>query len=207
MIDLEALARGHGYRTELDPSARGEPLAERPWHVRIPCWLGFISVYGPATLAAYTGRRNVVARLAAVPGVRVHQRGTTEVRVLFDPSLLDAVAETVPDLVGDRQPQHAGVVQGRVVRYQARGPDRRPRAVRALAPRAGAGRPAGPATGDAGRPDLVVQVRDGITVPRRCDLGHRKLALDGAGCPGIDVDLATADPREYSASRSAQRAS
>jgi hypothetical protein len=93
MIDLKARF-GRQYRVTLDPSAEQDPgEAERPWHYRIPCRSGFISVHGPETLAAWTDSRPMIARLVAIPGVRVHQRGDHEVRVLFGPETLDAVAD------------------------------------------------------------------------------------------------------------------
>lgn len=92
-IDLKALA-GDRYRLALDPSADAEPRSERAWFVRIPCKRGFISPHGPGLLAGY-GSGRVVARLLAIPGARVHQRGDQEVRVLFGPESLDAVADVL----------------------------------------------------------------------------------------------------------------
>jgi hypothetical protein len=65
----------------------------RLWCYRIPCKYGFISVHGPATLAAWTGSPKMVAKLVALDGVRVHQQGDREIRVLFPSERLDAVAE------------------------------------------------------------------------------------------------------------------
>jgi hypothetical protein len=59
----------------------------------MPCKYGFVGVHDPATLAAWTGSSGIIQRLLAVPGVRVHQRGDGEVRVLFGLDQLDAVAE------------------------------------------------------------------------------------------------------------------
>jgi hypothetical protein len=92
MLDLKPLA-GDRYRITLDPSAEGEPRSQRPWYYRIPCRYGFISVWGCDTLAAYTDRRMVIARLINLDGVRVVQRGDQEVRVLLSPDRLDAIAE------------------------------------------------------------------------------------------------------------------
>jgi hypothetical protein len=91
MIDLRAFA-GDRYRISLDESA--DPSREsRLWYCRIPCRYGFINVHGPTTLAAYTDRRRMVPKLVAVEGVTVHQRGDSEVRVILDPSRLDAIAD------------------------------------------------------------------------------------------------------------------
>jgi hypothetical protein len=93
MIDLKAQF-GRTYRIVMDPSAEQDTgEAERLWFYRISCRSGFLSVHGPETLAAWTDSRPMIARLIALPGVRVHQRGDREVRVLFGPEILDAVAD------------------------------------------------------------------------------------------------------------------
>jgi hypothetical protein len=93
VIDLKARF-GRTYHVTLDPSASQDTSTEeRAWHYRIPCRYGFISVHGPETLAAWTGGGRMIARLIAIPGVRVHQRGDREVRVLFGPEALPAVAD------------------------------------------------------------------------------------------------------------------
>jgi hypothetical protein len=93
MIDLHALAADH-YRITLDESyeASDRTRDDRLWCYRIPCKLGHVYVHGPATLGAWTGRRMVVSRLAAVPGVRVRQRGDSEITVVFPADRLDEVA-------------------------------------------------------------------------------------------------------------------
>jgi hypothetical protein len=91
MFDLKAFA-GDRYRVALDPSAEDDPRSERLWLYRIPCRYGFISVHGEDTLAASTDRRGLIRRLVALEGVRVHQRGDREARVLFPPGRLDSVA-------------------------------------------------------------------------------------------------------------------
>ncbi len=93
VIDLKRLASDR-YRTELDESASMEPSrVERLWLARIPGRYGFVSVHSATELAAFTDRRLMVGRLIAVEGVRVHQRGDSEVRVVFAPDRLDAIAE------------------------------------------------------------------------------------------------------------------
>jgi hypothetical protein len=127
MIDFEALARERGYRTGLDPSAQGEPLAERPWHVRIPCRAGFVSVHGLETLAAYCDRPRRYPALLAIDAVRVHQRGDREIRSLFGPDRLDAVARVLgarrrrPPLSAERRAKL--VAAGEPFRLRPRGPD------------------------------------------------------------------------------------
>jgi hypothetical protein len=92
MIDLKQLANDRGLRTTLDESATIDPArSSRPWYWRVPCRYGFVSIHGPATLAAWTGNPKIVGKLVSIPGVRIHQRGDTEARVLFGPEILDSV--------------------------------------------------------------------------------------------------------------------
>ncbi len=92
MIDLKKFA-GVRYRMVLDESAELDTDHEsRLWYYRIPCKYGFIAVHGPKTLSASTNRRIMAGRLATLPGVKVRQRGDSEVTVTFPPDCLDAVA-------------------------------------------------------------------------------------------------------------------
>ncbi len=92
MIDLKKFA-GVRYRMTLDESAELDTAHEsRTWYYRIPCKYGFIAVHGPETLSASTSRRIMAGRLAALPGVKVRQRGDSEVTITFPPDCLDAVA-------------------------------------------------------------------------------------------------------------------
>jgi hypothetical protein len=98
MIDLKAQF-GKRYRITLDPSAVGEPRAEHAWYYRIACKRGFVSVHGKDTLAAWTDRRLLKSKLASVPGVKVHQEGDAEIRVLFPVECLDGVLEVLQPYV------------------------------------------------------------------------------------------------------------
>jgi hypothetical protein len=92
MIDLKAQF-GDRYRITPDESSSVDTDREtRLWCHRIPCRYGFISVHGEDTLAAWTDRRGMIRRLVALEGVRLHQRGDREARVLFPPDRLDSVA-------------------------------------------------------------------------------------------------------------------
>jgi hypothetical protein len=92
MLDLKSLAADR-YRITLDESASEDTDREtKLWCYRLPCRYGFISVHGVNTLAAYT-RGRMVSKLEALEGVTVHQRGDQEVRILFHPDRLDAIAE------------------------------------------------------------------------------------------------------------------
>jgi hypothetical protein len=80
-------------KASLASPCRARDIRQRLWFWRVPCRYEFISVHGPATLAAWTGNPKIVAKLASISGVRVHQRGDSEIRVLFRPQILDSVAE------------------------------------------------------------------------------------------------------------------
>lgn len=94
MIDLKA-TYGDTFRITLDESAKspGTSREDKLWCYRIPCRRGHIFVHGENTLGAYCDRRLIRKRLAALPGVRVHQDGDRETTVTFDPALLPKVAE------------------------------------------------------------------------------------------------------------------
>ena len=94
MIDLKTLY-GDKYRIVLDESAQGEPRSEYPWYYRIKCKRGFISLHGEDMLAAWTDRPILKGRLASVDGVKVHQQGDKEIRVIFTPDHLDAVLDVL----------------------------------------------------------------------------------------------------------------
>src|SRR5512135_528800 len=94
MIDLRA-AYGDTYRITPDEAAviPGQTKADRLWLQQIPCKYGQIYLHGTDTLGAYASGRLITGRLAALPGVRVHQRGDTEVTVVFPPERFSAVAD------------------------------------------------------------------------------------------------------------------
>ncbi len=94
MIDLRA-AYGDTYRITRDEAAvvPGQTKADRLWLQQIPCQYGHIYLPGTDTLGAYASGRLITGRLAALPGVRVHQRGDTEITVLFPPEGFPAVAD------------------------------------------------------------------------------------------------------------------
>lgn len=94
MIDLKA-QYGSTYRITLDPSAEmaGQTKEERLWLYRIPCRYGHIYVHGKERLGAYTNRRLMISRLLALPGMKLHQRGDSEVAVTFDPGCLEQVTQ------------------------------------------------------------------------------------------------------------------
>lgn len=92
-INLKA-AYGSLYKITLDPAAaiKGQTTADRLWLPQIPCKFGPIIVAGPKPLSAYAEGRLITGKLAALPGVRVHQRGDSEVSVVFPPAVFPAVA-------------------------------------------------------------------------------------------------------------------
>jgi hypothetical protein len=79
---LRALAKPHRLRVRLD--GEGFPV--------IPARYGQIEWFDGADLAVYTTRPRLFARIWAIPGVRRHQTGDTEMRAVFPPSALTHVA-------------------------------------------------------------------------------------------------------------------
>jgi hypothetical protein len=88
-------AYGFLYKITFDPAAaiEGQSKADRLWLQQIPCKYGHIFVHGHETLGAYAKGRLITGKLAALPGVRVHQRGDSEVSVVFSPEVFPAVAD------------------------------------------------------------------------------------------------------------------
>ena len=107
MIDLKA-RYGDTYRITLDDGHRPD-RADRLWLQQIPCKYGHIFIAGHETLGAYAAGRLISGKLAALPGVRVHQRGDTEVNVVFPPEVFPAVAE----LLQARKRRQVSVEQAR----------------------------------------------------------------------------------------------
>ncbi len=71
---------------------RHRVTADREGWPLIPGRSGQIEAHDPETLAVFTDRPRVVAKLLALPGVRRHQIGDREARLLFPPSSFPAVA-------------------------------------------------------------------------------------------------------------------
>ena len=82
---LRALAKPHRFRVRLD----GEGF------LVIPARYGQIEWFDGADLAVYTTRPRLFARIWAIPGVRRHQTGDTEMRAVFPPSALTHVASVI----------------------------------------------------------------------------------------------------------------
>lgn len=79
---LRALACPHRFRVIADPE--GWPI--------IPGRLGQGEYYDGHDLAVFTTRPRLFPKLWAIPGVRQHQTGDTEMRAVFPPEALDQVA-------------------------------------------------------------------------------------------------------------------
>ena len=82
---LRALAKLHRLRVRLD--AERFPL--------IPGRYGQIEWFDDADLAVHTARPRLFARIWAIPGVRRHQTGDTEMRAVFPPEALADVATVI----------------------------------------------------------------------------------------------------------------
>ena len=79
---LRGLAKPDRFRIQLD--VEGFPL--------IPGRYGQVEWLDGQYLAVYTDRPRLFARLWAIPGVRRHQTGDTEMRAVFPPEVLEQVA-------------------------------------------------------------------------------------------------------------------
>lgn len=83
--ELRTLAKSQRFRVQLD--VEGFPL--------IPGRYGQIEWFDGEDLAVYTNRPRLFAKLWAIPGVRRHQTGDTEMRAVFPPEALEQVAAVI----------------------------------------------------------------------------------------------------------------
>ena len=82
---LRALAKPYRFRVRAD--AEGFPI--------IPGRYGQIEWFDGQDLAVYANRPRLFARLWAIPGVKRHQTGDTEMRAVFPPEALEQVATVI----------------------------------------------------------------------------------------------------------------
>jgi hypothetical protein len=82
---LRARVAPHRLRVQLD----GERFPV------IPGRYGQVEWFDGVDLAVYTDRPRLFARIWAIPGVRRHQTGDTEMRAVFPPELLASVAAVI----------------------------------------------------------------------------------------------------------------
>jgi hypothetical protein len=82
---LRTLAKLHRLRVRLD--VEGFPM--------IPGRYGQIEWFDATDLAVYSDRPRLFARIWAIPGVRRHQTGDTEMRAVFPPEALVHVATVI----------------------------------------------------------------------------------------------------------------
>jgi hypothetical protein len=82
---LRSVATPHRLRVEID--AEGFPV--------IPGRYGRVEWFDGINLAVYTDRPRLFARLWAIPGVRRHPTGDTEMRAVFPPDCLQRVAQVI----------------------------------------------------------------------------------------------------------------
>jgi hypothetical protein len=92
---------GGRYKITYDPAYDAKGVPRRcldPWYMQIPCAGKGVTIYphGGARLAVEIDYRWSVARkVAAIPGVQLHQDGDGEKTYLFDVALFDRVAAVV----------------------------------------------------------------------------------------------------------------
>jgi hypothetical protein len=82
---LRGFAQSYRFRVQLD--AEGFPV--------IPGRYGQIEWFDGKNLAVYTDRPRLFDKLWAIPGVRRHQTGDTEMRAVFSPEALEPVAAVI----------------------------------------------------------------------------------------------------------------
>ncbi len=83
--ELRTLAKPYQFRVQAD--AEGFPM--------IPGRYGQIEWFDGHDLAVYTNRPRLFAKLWAIPGVRRHQTGDTEMRAVFPPEALQQVTAAI----------------------------------------------------------------------------------------------------------------
>jgi hypothetical protein len=88
-------------------AARFRVVADGEGWPIIPGRADRIEYHDGLDLAVFTDRPRLFARLLAVPGVRRHQTGDTEARMLFPPAALPEVAR----IIGARRRRSAGTAQ------------------------------------------------------------------------------------------------
>ena len=94
---LRALAKP--YRLRVGADAQGFPVilgryGQIEWHCDgVNCWS--CALPGQVALAVYSDRPRLFAKLWAIPGVRRHQTGDTEMRAVFPPEALEQVAAVI----------------------------------------------------------------------------------------------------------------
>jgi hypothetical protein len=85
LAQMRAVAEPHRFRVQLE--AEGFPV--------IPGRYGQIEWFDDKDLAIYTDRPRLFGRLWAIPGVRRHQTGDTEMHAVFPPGALEQVAAII----------------------------------------------------------------------------------------------------------------
>ena len=82
------------FRRVVDETAYRVVTDTEGWPL-IPGRLGRVEFHDGSTLAVFTDRKRMIDRLAGMPGVRRHQTGDDEARLLFEPTILAAVASAI----------------------------------------------------------------------------------------------------------------
>lgn len=118
-IDLAARFGGR-YRITWDEAAGPRPTD--PWLMQIPCQAGTIYPHGGDKLALELDyHRHLAKRVAAIPGVRLHQDGDHEKTFVFPSDLFDAVAAIVqPKRRRQLTPEQKQSAVDRLAKYQFR---------------------------------------------------------------------------------------
>ena len=94
---LRALVKPYRFRVQVD--AEGLPLipgryGRIEWHCDgVNCWS--CALPGQVALAVYSDCPRLFEKLWAIPGMRRHQIGDTEMRAVFPPEALEQVAQVI----------------------------------------------------------------------------------------------------------------
>ncbi len=97
LAQLRATAAPRRWRVQRD--AEGFPFipgryGRIEWHCDgVACWS--CPLPGQVALAVYTDRPRLFAKLWAIPGVKRHQKGDTEMRAVFPPEAIEHVAAVI----------------------------------------------------------------------------------------------------------------
>lgn len=94
MIDLKLLSH-RKYKVRLDESYEAEQ-GGKEWYFQIPSRKKHhIYVHGENLLGVFIFGKHTRKKIQAIPGIKPHQIGDNEATFLFQPELLDQVAEAI----------------------------------------------------------------------------------------------------------------
>lgn len=94
MIDLKQLSH-RKYKVRLDESYEAEQ-GGKEWYYQIPSRKKHhIYVHGENVLGVFVFGKHTRKKIAEIPGTKIHQLGDNEATFIFQPEILDQVAEAI----------------------------------------------------------------------------------------------------------------